>query len=79
MTTNTVVRPKKVLAAVQYLVRNSEIFENEGIQVMDEWSEFISKDMKETSQNLSNDLNTQRVENAETETHHDTIDNDTDR
>ena len=45
---------------------------------LDEWSEFISKDIKETSQNLSNDLNTQSVENAETEKLDDTIDNDTD-
>ena len=77
------VRPKKVLAAAQYLVRNSEIFKNEGIQVMDnyvsntvnnedEWSEFISEDIKETSQNVSS------VENVETETRNDTIDNDTD-
>ena len=66
------VRPTKVLAAAQYLVHNSEIFRNEGIQVMDnyisnkvndkdEWSEFISEDIKETSQNVSG------VENAETE------------
>ena len=31
------IRPKKVLAAAQYLVRNSEIFKNEGIQVMDNY------------------------------------------
>ena len=46
------IRPTKVLEAAQYLVPNSEIFKNEGIQVMDnyisnsdnnedEWSEFI--------------------------------------
>ena len=38
----------------------------------DEWSEFISEDIKETSQNVSG------VENAETEIRNDTIDNDTD-
>ncbi len=49
-------RPSKVLEAAQYLVRISELFKNEGIQVMDsyvpnqvdnnedEWSEFISND-----------------------------------
>ncbi len=59
------VRPSKVLEAAQYLVRTSELFKNEGIQVMDscvpnqvdnnedEWSEFISKDRKETSENRS--------------------------
>ena len=41
-------------------------------------SEFISKDIKEASQNLSINLNTQRVDNVETETRDDTIDNDTD-
>ena len=77
------VRPTKVLAAAQYLVHNSEIFKNEGIKVMDnyissavnnedEWSEFISEDIKETSQTVSS------VENVETETRNDTIDNDTD-
>ena len=77
------VRPTKVLAAAQYLVHNSEIFKNEGIQVIDkyisntvnnedEWSEFISEDINETSQNVSS------VENIETETRNDTIDNDTD-
>ena len=77
------VRPTKVLAAAQHLVHNSEIFKNEGIQVMDnyisntvnnedEWSEFISKDIKETSKNVSSE------ENVETETRNDTIDNDTD-
>ena len=77
------VRPTKVLAAAQYLVHNSEIFKNEGIQVMDnyisntvnnenEWSEFISEDIKAKSQNVSSE------ENVETETRNDTIDNDTD-
>ena len=77
------VRPTKVLAAAQYLVHNSEIFKNEGIQVMDnyisntvnnenEWSEFISEDIKAKSQNVTS------VENVETETRNDTIDNDTD-
>ena len=82
------IRPTKVLVAAQYLVHNSEIFKSEGIQVVDdylsntvnnkdedEWPEFISDDIKETSQNLSNDLNIQIVENAETETPNDTIDN----
>ena len=77
------IRPTKVLAAAQYLVHNSEIFKNEGIQVIDnyisntvnnedEWSEFISEDIKETSQNVSS------VESMETKTRNDTIDNDTD-
>ena len=77
------VRPTKVLAAAQYLVHNSEIFKDERIQVMDnhvsktvndkdEWSEFISEDIKETSQNVSS------VKNVETEKRNDTIDNDTD-
>ena len=77
------VRPTKVLAAAQFLVRNSEIFKNEGIQVMDnyisntvnnedEWSEFISEDIKEKSQNVSS------VENVEAESRNDMIDNDTD-
>ena len=59
------VRPSKVLDAAQYLVRTSEMFKNEGIQVMDnyasnpvnndeEWSEFITKNTKETSDNQSN-------------------------
>ena len=77
------VRPTKVLAAAQYLVRNSEIFKNEGIQVMDnyisktvnnedKWSEFISEDIKETLQKVSS------ADNVETEARNDTIDNDTD-
>ena len=56
------VRPAKVLEAAQYLVITSEIFKNEGIQVMDnyvsnpvnneeEWSEFIAKKTNETSDN----------------------------
>ena len=32
------VRPSKVLEAAQYLVRNSEIFKNEGIQVVDSYA-----------------------------------------
>ncbi len=45
------VRPSKVLEAAQYLVRASELFKTKGIQAMDvEWSEFISKDRKETSE-----------------------------
>ena len=83
------VRPWKVLEAAQYLVRNSEIVKNEGIQVMDsyapnivnndnEWSEFISKDAKETSHDLSINLNTKSQEEVDTETRNDTFDNDTD-
>ena len=83
------VRPTKVLDAAQYLVRTSEIFKNEGIQVMDnyvsnpvnkdeEWSEFITKNTKETSDNLSNDLNTQNQETLETRISNDSVDNDTD-
>ena len=73
------IRPTKVLEAAQYLVRNSEIFKNEGIQVVDsytpstvnegEWSEFIN------SEDVDN-LNTQSEEIAETPDHR--IDNDTD-
>ena len=83
------VRPSKVLEAAQYLVRNSEIFKNEGIQVIDsyapnivnnedEWSEFISKDAKETSHDLSINLNTKSQEEVDTEKRNDTFDNDTD-
>ena len=83
------VRPTKVLDAAQYLVRTSEIFKNEGIQVMDnyvsnpvnkdeEWSEFITKNTKENSDNLSNDLNTQNHETVETRVSNDSVDNDTD-
>ena len=82
------IRPTKVLEAAQYLVRNSEIFKNEGIQVMDnyvsntvhnedEWSEFISEEVKNTD-DLSDQFNFQSVEKAETVTCNDTIDNDTD-
>ena len=78
-----------MLEAAQYLVRNSEIFKNEGIQVMDnyisntvrndgEWSEFISENVKNTSKNLSNNLNTQGIEEEKTNTSDDMIDNDTD-
>ena len=73
------IRPTKVLEAPQYLVRNSAIFKNEGIQVMGiytpstvnegEWSEFIH------SEDVDN-LNTQSEEIAETPD--DRIDNDTD-
>jgi hypothetical protein len=82
------VRPSKVLEAARYLVETSDIFKNEGIQVLDnyvtdqenndeEWSEFIDKDKTETG-NLSNNLNTQDQENVETQTCHISIDNDTD-
>jgi hypothetical protein len=61
------VRPSKVLEAARYLVQTSDIFKNEGIQVLDnyvvdpgsndeEWSEFIDKDKTETSGNLPNNL-----------------------
>ena len=77
------IRPTKVLEAAQYLVRNSEIFKNEGIQVMNnytsstddnenEWSEFISKEVTNTHE-LSDG-----PEKVETVTYNDTIDNDTD-
>ncbi len=84
------VRPSKVLEAAQYLVRTSELFKNEGIQLMDsyvpnqvdnnedEWSEFISKDRKETSENLSINLNAQSQEVEPTNASNDSIDNDTD-
>ena len=83
------IRLTKVLEAAQYLVRNSEIFKNEGIQVMDnyisntvnnedEWSEFITDDVTNTSKALSNNSNSQSLEKAETETRNDTLDNDTD-
>ena len=83
------IRPTKVLEAAQYLVRNSEIFKNEGIKVMDnyisntvnnedEWSEFITDDVTNTSKALSNNSNSQSLEKAETETRNDTLDNDTD-
>ena len=45
----------------------------------DEWSEFISKDRKETSENLSIYLNAQNQEEVEqTNASNDSIDNDTD-
>ena len=76
-----------MLEAAQYLVRNSEIFKNEGIQVMDnyisntvnnedEWSEFIINDVTNISKALSNNSNSQSLEKAETETGNDTLDND---
>ena len=78
-----------MLEAAQYLVRNSEIFKNEGIQVMDnyisntdnnedEWSEFISEGVEDTSKSLSNNLNFQSTQEIKTETSDDKIDNDTD-
>ena len=56
------VRPSKVLEVAQYLIRTSEIFKSEGIQVIDdylshpvnngeEWSEFIGKNTVESSGN----------------------------
>ncbi len=84
------VRPLKVLEAAQYLVRTSEIFKNEGIQVVDnyasnlvnindeEWSKFIATNTKETSDNLSNDFDSQNQETLEALQSNDTIDNDTD-
>ena len=82
------IRPTKVLEAAQYLVRNSEIFKNEGIQVMnnytsntddneDEWSEFISEEVTNTH-DLLDEFNCKILEKAETVTCNDTIDNDTD-
>ena len=82
------IRPTKVLEAAQYLVRNSEMFKNEGIQVMDnyisntdnnedQWSEFICEGVENTSKNLSNNLNFQSTQEVKTKTS-DKIDNDTD-
>ena len=79
------IRPTKVLEATQYLVHNSEIFKNEGIQVMDNYisntdnnederSEFISEGVENTSKNLSNNLNFQSTQEVKTETS-DKIDN----
>ena len=84
------VRPSKVLEAARYLVCNSEIFKNEGIQVIDnyatnplnneeEWSEFFAADIKETSDILSNKVNTPSQENVATrQASNDSINNDTD-
>ena len=84
------VRPSKVLEAARYLVRNSEIFKNEGIQVIDnyetnqlnnaeEWSEFIANNTEKTSDILSNEVNTQSQHNIPTmHANDDSIDNDTD-
>ena len=77
-----------MLEAAQYLVRNSEIFKNEGIQVMnnytsntddneDEWLEFISEEVTNTH-DLLDEFNCKSLEKAETVTCNDTIDNDTD-
>ncbi len=72
------------------LVRTSEIFKNEGIQVVnnyasnlvnindEEWSKFIATNTKETSDNLSNDFDSQNQETLEALQSNDTIDNDTD-
>ncbi len=81
------VRPSKVLEAAQYLVRTSELFKNEGIQVMDsyipnqvdnnedEWSEFISR---KSPGNLPINLNAQSQEEVEpTNASNDSNDNDT--
>ena len=82
------VRPTKVLEAAHYLVRSSEIFQNEGIQVVDsytpntinndnnEWSEFISENVENRPHNLSNNLCSQSE--AKAETRNDNVDNDTD-
>ena len=87
------VRPSKVLEALEatrYLVRNSEIFKNEGIQVIDnyetiqldnaeEWSEFIGDNNEKTLDILSKEVNTQGQENIPiTQASNDLIDNDTD-
>ena len=83
------VRPLKVLEAAQYLVLNSEIFKNEGIQVTDtyqsnavnndeECSVFIPKNNKETLvDNLSTPMNRQGEEEVQTQESN-VIDNDTD-
>ena len=80
------VRPSKVLEAAQYLVCTSDIFKNEGIQVMDnyvsnsvdndeEWAEFIATDIsKNASDNQSNDLNSEIEESIRTQISNDTID-----
>ncbi|CAB3991404.1 Hypothetical predicted protein [Paramuricea clavata] len=86
------VRPSKVLEAARYLVCNSEIFKNEGIEVMDNyetnplnnvneeaWSEFIANNTEETSDIVSNEVNIQSQENVATmQASNDSIDNDTD-
>ncbi|CAB3985504.1 Hypothetical predicted protein [Paramuricea clavata] len=86
------VRPSKVLEAARYLVCNSEIFKNEGIEVMDNyetnplnnvneeaWSEFIANNTEETSDIVSNEVNIQSQENVATmQASNDPIDNDTD-
>ena len=84
------VTASKVLEAARYLVGNSEIFKNEGIQVIDnyetnqlnnaeEWSEFIANNTEKTSDILSNEVNTQSQQNIPTMHANDnSIDNDTD-
>ena len=84
------VRPSKVLEAARYLVRNSEILKNEGIQVIDnyetiqpdnaeEWSKFIADNNEKTLDILSKEVNTQGQENIPiTQASNDLIDNDTD-
>ena len=93
MVTNTIINfrilDQQVLEAAQYLVRNSEILKNEGIQVMnnytsntddneDEWSEFISEESVKNTHNLLDEFNCQSLEKAERVKCNDTFDNDTD-
>ena len=58
-----IVRPVRILEEARYLVQTSDIFKSEGIHILDsyvphqgtdneEWSEFINKDVTETSDNL---------------------------
>ncbi len=53
------VRPSKVLEAAQYLVRTSELFKNEGIQVMDS---YVPNQVDNNSENLSVNQNAQSQE-----------------
>ena len=41
------VRPQKVLQAARYLVNNSQLFKNEGIQVSDNWLENLQSNENE--------------------------------
>ena len=81
------IRPSKVLEAARYLVQTSDIFKNEGIQVLDsyainpvnndneQWSEFIQKTNMGTS---GTNLSTKDQEKVQNQTCNDSIDNDTD-
>ena len=84
------VRPSTILEATRYLVQTSDIFKNEGIQVLnsyvtdqennnEEWSEFIDKDAThETSGNLAENMYAEVQENTQRQTYDDSIHNDTD-